>query len=79
MQGFNPKHAASKIESISKTAAGLGQVVMGLNSIKSAFSALGDEDLSAGEKLSTVIMSLSMAIPSLVAGFKSLNDIMIAS
>ena len=79
MQGFNPKHVASKIESISKTAAGLGQVVMGLNSIKSAFVALGNEDLSAGEKLSTVIMSLSMAIPSLVAGFKSLNDIMAAS
>ena len=79
VESFNPKHTASKIETITKSASGLGQVVMAAQSLKSAFEALGNEDLSFGEKMTTFIMSMSMAIPSLVGGLKTLNDAMAIS
>jgi hypothetical protein len=52
---------------------------MSVQSLKSAFEALGNEDLSFGEKMTTFIMSMSMAIPSLIGGFKTLNEAMAIS
>jgi hypothetical protein len=42
--------------------------------IRSAFVALGNEDLSFGEKLTTVTMSLSMALPNLSSGLRDVRS-----
>jgi hypothetical protein len=64
------------LEKITAAAAGLGQVAMVATSIKSIWSALNDEDMSWGEKFTTIAMGLSMIIPSLLGAFKSLNTVM---
>jgi hypothetical protein len=47
---------------------------MGLTSLKSAWDALKNEDLSAGEKVLQITMSLSMAIPALAMGITTLKE-----
>jgi hypothetical protein len=46
---------------------------MGIQSIIGAWNALNNEDMSFGEKLLSVTMSLSMAIPALIGGMRALN------
>ena len=70
---FNPKHMVSGIEAITKTAAGMGQLAMAVTSVRSVFQAWSNDDLSFGEKLTTSIMSLSMAIPMLTGGMSALK------
>jgi hypothetical protein len=41
---------------------------MGINSLIGMFDTLNNEDMSFGQKLLSVTMSLSMAIPALIAG-----------
>ena len=73
LQEFSPKHTVSGLEKITSAAAGLGQVAMLAQSCRSIFSAWNNDDLSIGEKLTTTIMGISMAIPAAVGAFKSLN------
>jgi type II secretory pathway pseudopilin PulG len=47
---------------------------MGLTSIKSAMNALTNPDLSTFEKFTSILMSMSMGIPSLVSSFKIFGD-----
>ena len=72
LNAFNPKHAASSLETISKTASGLGQVAMAAQSIRSVFQAWNNDDLTIGEKITTTITGISMAIPGAIGGLKSL-------
>jgi hypothetical protein len=72
-KAFKPEHKIGALEAISKTAGGLGQVAMAATSLHSAFSALANEDLSFGEKLTTFIMGMSMAIPSLISGIAAVK------
>lgn len=46
---------------------------MGVNSLKSAFDALNDPDMSTFEKFTSVLMSLGMGIPSVLSGLKGLG------
>ena len=71
--GFNPKHVVSGIEAITKTAAGMGQLAMAVSSVRSVFQAWSNDDLSVGEKITTTIMSLSMALPMLIGGLNSIK------
>ena len=51
---------------------GLSQMTMGITSLVSGVQALGNSDLSFGEKLLQVTMSFSMAIPMLITGLSQL-------
>ena len=46
---------------------------MGVNSLKGAFDALNDPDMSTFEKFTSVLMSLGMGIPSVLSGLKGLG------
>ena len=48
---------------------------MGFNSLKGAFEALSNPDLSFGEKTLQVFQSLTMAIPSLIMGYNALTTV----
>lgn len=61
-------------ESVVKGVQGASQMAMGLMSVKSAFEAIGNADMSFGDKLSSVLMSLAMGIPMVVNGFKMLKE-----
>lgn len=72
VNNFNPKHVVSKIEAITKTASGLGQVAMAAQSCRSVFEAWENDDLSIGEKITSTVMGLSMTIPMLTSGLGQL-------
>ena len=71
INGFKPQHMSSGLEGIAKTAAGLGQVSMAIQSIRSMVQAWNNDDLSFGEKLTTTMMSISMLVPSVTGAIKS--------
>lgn len=56
------------------TVQGISQFSIGVTSFKGLLETLSDDDLNFGEKLSSGIMSASIALPSLINGFKSLNS-----
>lgn len=58
---------------ITTTMQSLSSLVMGISSLKSAFDTLKNPDLSFGEKLLQVTMSLTMAIPALISALRILN------
>lgn len=58
---------------VTKTMQGISSLAMAASGLKSAFDTLKNPDLSFGEKLLQVTMSLSMAIPALITGLKALN------
>jgi Sec7-like guanine-nucleotide exchange factor len=47
---------------------------MGLNSLKSIYDTLNNTELSTFEKTTQIMMSLSMAIPALISGFKNFGN-----
>lgn len=57
-----------------KGAQGLSSLLFGLNSLKSIFDTLNDEDLSGFEKITTVMTQLTMAIPAIISGFSNLGS-----
>ena len=60
-------------DNVTKTMQGLSSLASGMQGLLGAFKALKNPDLSFGEKMLQITMSLSMAIPSLIAGLKALN------
>ncbi len=70
---FDPSHQITGLEKMTAAAAGLGSLAMSISSVKSAISALGNSDLSFGEKLTTVFMSVSMLAGSLRSTLSNLN------
>lgn len=73
---FNPTHVITGIERITATASLMGQVAMMATSLRSIFQAWDNDDMSFGEKLTTTFMSLSMIIPGVLAGYKSLQTVL---
>lgn len=51
----------------------VSSLAMGINSLKGAFDALNDPDMSTFEKFTSVLMSLGMGIPSVLSGLKGLG------
>ena len=78
VKDFNPTHVVTGLERVTQTAAGLGQIAMLIQSIRSIFDAWNNDDLSFGEKLTTTLMGLSMIIPSLIGSVKSFNTVLSA-
>lgn len=56
------------------TVQGISQFSIGATSFKGLLETLSNDDLNFGEKLSSGIMSASIALPSLINGFKYLNS-----
>ena len=56
------------------TVQGISQFSIGVTSFKGLLETLSNDDLNFGEKLSSGIMSASIALPSLINSFKSLNS-----
>lgn len=71
---FNPTHTASGIETFTKLASVAGQTAMAINSVRSMVQAWNNDDLSAGEKLTTSLMSVSMLVPTTVNGLNTLKS-----
>lgn len=74
LEQFNPKHQVSGLEAIAKAAGGLGAVSAGIQSIRAAFSAWSNEDLSFGEKAIATIGGITAALPLLKEGISSIKD-----
>lgn len=79
MKQFKPTHVVTGIEKITQTAAGLGQVAMVAQSVRSIFNAWNNDDMTFGEKLTTTFMGISMIVPGVIGSLKSLNAITGAS
>ena len=60
--------------SVVKGVQGISQIAMGINSLKAAWDTLNNEDMDFGEKLLSVTMSLTMAIPALIGGYQALKE-----
>ena len=67
-QGAQKKWSDTLVQS----AQSVSSVVMGLSSLGAAWETLQNPDISGWEKVTSVLMSLSMGIPSLVSGSMSL-------
>lgn len=72
VKAFNPKHIISGSEAFMKLASVAGQAAMAFNSVKSIFTTLNNEDISGIEKFTTVLMSVSMLIPTVISGGRDL-------
>ena len=59
--------------SIVKVMQGVSQIGMAITSFTSILDVLNNSDMSFGEKMLSVTMSLSMAIPALIGGIKALT------
>lgn len=70
----NAKGAAQTFgQSIVTAFRGISSLLMGINSLQSAFESLNDPDISGWEKFKKVMLSLSMGIPMVVSGLTSLK------
>ena len=63
------------IGGVTKGISGLTSVAFAVQSLDSAISAINNEDLDFGEKMSQGFMSLLTMIPMLVSGFKEVNTL----
>lgn len=63
------------IGGVTKGISGLTSVAFAVQSLDSAISAINNEDLDFGEKMSQGFMSLLIMIPMLVSGFKEVNTL----
>jgi TP901 family phage tail tape measure protein len=57
-----------------KAAQGVTSLMFAFNSLSSIINTVKDPDMSAWEKTTSIMMSLSMAIPSLITGLTALKD-----
>jgi hypothetical protein len=74
---FNPKHVVRMSEAFGSLGSMLGSVSMLMNSLKSLANALSpDVDMTPWERVSAVIMGLSMAIPGAISILKSFGTTM---
>ena len=62
-------------QTVTKTMQGFSSLAMGIQGFKAAFDTLKDPDLSGGEKILQMTMSLTMAIPALIAGLSALAKV----
>lgn len=64
---------AKRAQQFTKLAQGLSSLAFGLSSLSASWDTLTNEDMSWWDKLLSITMSLSMALPMLVSGFKALK------
>lgn len=57
-----------------KAAQGVTSLMFAFNSLSSIINTVKDPDMSAWEKTTSIMMSLSMAIPSIIMGFTALKE-----
>ena len=60
--------------SVVKGVQGISQMAMGINALVAVWDTLNNEDMSFGEKLLSITMSLTMAIPALIGGYQALKE-----
>lgn len=73
INNFKPEHLITGVERLTSAAAAMGQVAMIGSSISSMINALNSQDMSFGERLSTILMSVSMIIPGIISSLSSLG------
>jgi hypothetical protein len=62
------------LERIAASAAAFGQISMMATSLRSTFNALSSEvEMSLGERITTVLMGISMLVPATIGAFKNLS------
>ena len=73
---LSPTHTMSSIEGITKTAAGLGQTAMAINSLSSMIRTCQSDTSTLVEKITSIGMAASFAIPSTIGAFKNLSQVL---
>ena len=61
------------INNVVQIAGGISQITFGINSLRSAISALNNEDLDPFERMLQFTMGISMALPMVIKGFQGLG------
>ena len=76
---FHPEHVMTGVERLGKIAGLAGSVSMMMSSINSLKNALsGDVEMSSWERASTIMMSMSMLLPSLISAWGSARDVLVS-
>ena len=73
--GFNPAHVVRTSEALGALGGMAGSAYSLIRSVSSAVQALENPDMSGWEKFTTVLMSVSMIIPAVSAGIRSLGTL----
>lgn len=71
---LNSAERTSSINSFIQLSTSISQMVFAVNTLSNAFKALGNDSLSANEKISQIFMAASMGLPSLISSFNSLKE-----
>lgn len=62
----------AQIQKITNTISSLGTVTMGVSNLTNMIANLGDESLTAGERITQFLSSAAMSLPMVISGFASL-------
>ena len=69
---FHPEHVMTGLERLGKIAGIAGSISMVINSIKSLQNAFSEDvDMTPMERVSTILMGLSMLVPGLISAFSA--------
>lgn len=68
---FKPK--VSGVQTLTSLASAAGSVAMAFNTLKSTWETINDPDVSGWEKVSSVVMSISMMVPSVLSSINQLK------
>ena len=75
LESFDPSHAVKGIEALTSAAGSLGSIAMIGNSLVSMINTLSDPDTSGWQKLSSVLMGVSMIIPAVSSSLRGLGTV----
>lgn len=70
IENFNPKHNIPFTETVMSWASAFGSAAMAISSLTSIIDTLSDPDTSAWEKFSSLLMGISMLVPSITSAYK---------
>lgn len=62
----------AQIQKVTNTISSLGTVTMGVSNLTNMIANLGDESLTAGERITQFLSSAAMSLPMVISGFASL-------
>lgn len=62
----------AQIQKVTNTISSLGTVIMGVSNLTNMIANLGDESLTAGERITQFLSSAAMSLPMVISGFASL-------
>ena len=72
---FNPKAMVSGLQAVVAASAGLGNVAMIMNQIKSIGETLTNPDISGWEQMSAILTGISFIVPQTIATFNSMGQV----